>query len=951
MKEIFAVVIYRESDLFWNFAPYLFKQEDGLYKMSEQLTPVNAKQYEFDDTQKRIVKLCHECKAETILKAFSHGESYLKVLIAILKRNPQTAELIPNYINKRRFEVVSLLKEHTDILVFLRKFGEKTYSKDSALRINPDFAYAENHFDLAETGLTYYMDVVCGARKLDLNESYLPLCGEPAVFVLGKTLYLTRSLKEGRISVMINKGNVKVESAKVKTYLDTFVRKLLRTETGICSGFDIEYHTPELFPTLTLCADPFGKSAVKAKLNYGQKSYLLESSEENEVLLTECNGRYKFDIWVRDFAKERELTAILINSGFYNNGDYFYSKNLDWSLSATDVTEAFSIIREYHLHTTEIVEKEDWFDVKIVLSIRGFDIPFYKLRGNILHGNRVYTLPDGYQFNIPEEWFTLYAEMFRTSAGDTDKLKIHKEFVSVLPPKDETPSEHIPVVHKDWKVPETLNANLRPYQHTGYSFLASLYDVGLGGCLADDMGLGKTLQFLTLFLHIYKPEKNQNRVVNSQWRYESTEPTLFDQVFDDTPSEASVPVLERKPASLVVVPTSVLFNWIAELQKFAPSLTYFVYYGVDRRTYAKNIAKRFDDANVVFTTYSILVRDIELLQTYKFECAVLDEGQNIKNSTSQSYQAALKLNAKSRFSITGTPIENSLTDLWSQFSFACPVLLGSEQIFTRNFIEPEETKADLLKKIIKPYLLRRTKQDACPELPPLTREIVCCEMSSELNKRYEMEKSAARNRLLGVDKEKINSMQVLALLMRLRQLASDPAMLEDCQELESAKRDEIVARLQVLRQSGHKVLLFSSFVKQLNLLAAELDKAHIKYAMLTGETKDRQSVVSRFQTQPDLTCLLVSLKAGGTGLNLTAADYVFMLSPWWNPAAEQQAIDRAYRIGQTQPVMVYDFITKSTVEEKILQLQEKKRKLVNDYIENVNPLSSLTDDELMDLLS
>ena len=341
--------------------------------------------------------------------------------------------------------------------------------------------------------------------------------------------------------------------------------------------------------------------------------------------------------------------------------------------------------------------------------------------------------------------------------------------------------------------------------------------------------------------------------------------------------------------------------------------------------------------------------DIDFLTQYEFECIVLDESQYIKNTSSQVYQSVSELKAKRFFVMTGTPIENSLNDLWAQLNFVNRGMLGSLSYFKNHFVQPivnqqDEEREKRLQQIIKPFILRRTKNEVAQDLPPVIEQTVYCEMAEEQQKIYVSEKSAVRNNLFeqishsGLEK---NTMLAISALLRLRQLANHPAMVLDNYPGESAKIEEVISRIESLQAEHHKVLIFSSFVKLLQLVEKRLQQLDIDYAMLTGETQNREEVVLRFQENPDVGCFLISLKAGGVGLNLTAADYVFILDPWWNPASELQAINRAHRIGQDKTVMVYRFISVDTIEEKIQNLQSEKSKLANTYINTNNPFTDL----------
>jgi SNF2 family DNA or RNA helicase len=363
--------------------------------------------------------------------------------------------------------------------------------------------------------------------------------------------------------------------------------------------------------------------------------------------------------------------------------------------------------------------------------------------------------------------------------------------------------------------------------------------------------------------------------------------------------------------------------------------------------------------DLILTTYGTIRNDYEMLRDYEFNYLILDESQNIKNSASKTYKSVIEIRTKHRLVITGTPIENSLSDLWSQFNFLNQGLLGSLPYFKREFITPIERNNDQeqqkkLQKLIRPFVLRRTKEEVAKDLPSLTEQIRYCEMTDEQREIYESEKSAIRNTILkNIESNglKKSALVVLQGLTKLRQLSNHPSLVTKENQSESGKFNEIFLCLENLVAEKHKVLIFSSFVKHLQLLQSKIEAEKWNYSVLTGKTTDRQEVIRQFQEDPDNHIFLISLKAGGVGLNLTSADYVFIIDPWWNPAAENQAINRAHRIGQDKKVFVYRFITEDSIEEKIQILKSKKSALAEKFISSNNPLAAVTQEEIMSLFS
>lgn len=472
--------------------------------------------------------------------------------------------------------------------------------------------------------------------------------------------------------------------------------------------------------------------------------------------------------------------------------------------------------------------------------------------------------------------------------------------------------------------PDSFNGTLRPYQQEGLGWLKMLDRVGLSGCLADDMGLGKTVQMLAYLLH----------------RRE----------------------LSPGSPSLVVAPRSLIFNWIAEAKKFAPSIHAVDFSGAGR--WERKAAAPVDA--LLVTTYGSLRRDAVELAGVQFDVVVLDEAQAIKSGTSQTTKAARILRAKRRVSLTGTPIENHLGDLWSQLEFLNPGMLGASSQFarlgaTRGAHDLIDDGRDILSRALRPIMLRRTKEAVLKDLPPKTEQILRAPLTGAQRTSYEelshfyrteLSKSKGERRKDKLEETGRPTMNVLAALTRLRQCACHPGLIDKTLLSErSGKLDLVLPMLEELTAAGKKALVFSSFTGLLGLMRTRLETAHVPYLSLDGGTRDRASLVERFQSAEGGQVFLISIKAGGAGLNLTAADYVFLLDPWWNPAVEAQAIDRAHRIGRTRPVHVYRVLTEDTVETRVVELQESKRDLAGEILEGaVSSPSKLAASDLAFLL-
>ncbi|HMJ52980.1 MAG TPA: SNF2-related protein [Polyangiaceae bacterium] len=470
------------------------------------------------------------------------------------------------------------------------------------------------------------------------------------------------------------------------------------------------------------------------------------------------------------------------------------------------------------------------------------------------------------------------------------------------------------------KKPRGLKGTLRPYQEQGLSWLKFIHDIGSGGVLADDMGLGKTLQTIALLLSVKQEEKSVK--------------------------------------ALIVAPTSVVTNWVREIERFAPTLTVALWHGQQR----KEQQDELETADVIITSYALLRRDEEMLKELDLTYAILDEAQHIKNPMSATAAAAKRLRAKRRLALTGTPIENRLSEIWSIFDFVSPGLLGPlnkfEERFARPIADGDHKTAARLRATIHPFILRRTKSEVAKDLPEKIEMDQICDLAGEQKSLYTQVVREVRAQIMG-DVERLGvsgaHIQILAGLTRLRQAACDPRLLGLPRPFSDEDSGKLIALRELVEEceaGGHKVLVFSQFVTMLQLIKNALDKDGITYEYLDGSTKDRPERVDRFQNDPGCTVFLISLKAGGTGLNLTAADTVIHFDPWWNPAVEDQATDRAHRIGQTKVVTAYRLVAAGTIEEKILQLKAKKRELVSSVLtEDAGGAKKLTKSDLDELFS
>lgn len=581
----------------------------------------------------------------------------------------------------------------------------------------------------------------------------------------------------------------------------------------------------------------------------------------------------------------------------------------------------------------EVLSGTDWFETKVKVKFGKQQVALKHLHKSIRNKSKFVTLDDGTQGILPENWLQKFTDYF--NAGEvteesilTPKIKfatlsdLYEDALLDGEVKNELTSYKQKFQSTDSieevEVPKELNATLRHYQKDGLNWLNFLDDFNFGSCLADDMGLGKTIQILAFILSQRKKVPHNT--------------------------------------NLVVVPASLIFNWKTEVDKFAPSIKVKTIYGNER----SKTSDSFDQYEIVLTSYGTLLSDIRFLKDYRFNYIFLDESQNIKNPESQRYKAVRMLKSRNKVVMTGTPIENSTFDLYGQLSFACPGLFGSKQQFADLYSTPidqfkDKKRAEELQSKIKPFILRRTKEQVAKELPDKTEIVLYCEMGAEQREVYEANKKEIQDFILNKSEDELpkSSMHVLKSITQLRQICNSAALLADGKSyLQASSKIEVLLEQIESKAANHKILVFSQFVTMLDLIKKQLEKRNIRYEYLTGQTKNREEVVHSFQQNEDIPVFLISLKAGGTGLNLTQADYVYLVDPWWNPAVENQAIDRAYRIGQHKNVMAVRLICPDTIEEKIMKLQATKKDLVKNLIQSDGSFfKGLNKKELLGLLS
>lgn len=931
--------------LFESFA--VQKDEAGRLTLRYQnISERNAEAFLADEKDMQLIRWMDQLQQEVIIKKFNPKGKRLKPadffpkVFHPEKGNKPVQEAIQQYIQERIGKILEVLSAHkTDQAFVMGKDGTPIQDR---LVIESEPAEILFHFFKNETNTHYYPTIRHQGQKLDFRTpESMVICFSPAWLLVANRLYHFKEDIDGRkLKPFVKKKFILIPESAEERYYRKFVAPLIANHEVRTHGFDVVNSRAKPEAKLLLSLLP-GKSyglfdegqedtkseQVLLQLAFRYEDYLLQqhhSEQEVTVKLKEEAGTFTFYRIRRVKPVEEKIEKLLIENDLpLQKGRYTCPKSeaFSWlgrhskllSEAGIELIQHNMGEQKYFIGSStievEVSEDRDWFDIKARVRFGDHEIPFLKLRRWILEGKREFELPNGELAVIPEEWFTQYSELFSFLDTHEEQAILKKHHVSLVFDLHDNRLASVSMSQKlerlrefqqveEVAVPEGFQGELRPYQKAGYDWMQFLQSYQFGGCLADDMGLGKTVQTLALIQAQKEADKGFT--------------------------------------SLLIVPTSLIHNWRVEAKKFTPKLRILEYVGSDRN---KDVS-HFSYYDIILTSYGIVRMDIDILKQFYFHYAILDESQAIKNPNSAISKGVRELSARHRLILTGTPIENTTMDLWSQMSFINPGLLGTKPFFKKTFQQPIEKKQDKAKKqrlykMTKPFILRRSKMQVAKELPDKIENIQYCTMSRAHEKFYQEAKSYYRNQILEhIETKGVNKSQIILLqgLTRLRLIANHPVMVDESYAADSGKLENIIYKLEEVLSESHKVLIFSQFVKHLTLIRSELTARKIRFAYLDGSTRDRQKQVRAFQEEADCRAFLLSIKAGGVGLNLTAADYVFVLDPWWNPAVEAQAIDRAHRIGQENQVFIYKFITEDTVEEKILRLQQEKQQLAEELI-------------------
>lgn len=915
--------IYRHEYLGILISSHVVQEMDsGRLSLRHQgLYPGNFEQFNhrLDDVDHKLVKLLDNLSPKNLVKKW--GKKLKRPEDFWLQQfTGEVKGAILYTIDRHMSEVMSLIAGKELFIM-----GNDGYPAYRPVRILEEKASIWFHFKRQASETRYYPTIRLRGDLIHLkNQESEVLSHSPAWLLVNQEIFTFEQDVDGKkLKPFLRKSFISIPKSTEETYYRKFVTQLMEKFRIHWDGFDVNHVNEEAYFELHIDSRSEQSLSFKLKVGYGDFMLAPERDKRLSVELEKEGDNYIFHKIFRDRPYEKEILDLfdrITPSKDLMGWEYMEKqKGLDWlSANVLHLRDAgITIVQNSEQNLTfdtpriemETEEQGDWFDVRAVVVIGEFTIPFIKFKGHILKGKRDYLLPNGETAILPEAWFSDFRHLVEIAEEKEDEIFSIKKYQAGLlnmEGKGHT-LDRIQALAGAREVaevatPDGLKAELRTYQKKGYDWLHFLKEYNLGGILADDMGLGKTLQTLSLI-----QQEKENGV---------------------------------KAPSLVVMPTSLLYNWQAEAKRFTPDLKISVHAGLNRAR-KPDVFAMYD---LIFTTYGIVRQDIKMFKKFPFHYIILDESQTIKNPASKTSKAVKMLMAEHRLSLSGTPLENTLMDLWSQMAFLNPGLLGSERFFKNHYVQPiekeqDEKKQAQLKKIIHPFILRRTKEQVADELPPKVEQIHYCEMEEEQENLYEETKSAYRNYILDLAKDntfKKKKLNILAGLQKLRQIAIHPSLVEEGKRedevLPSGKYKQFNFLLEEVLAKKSKVLVFSQFVKLLHIIRDDLTERKIPFAYLDGSTSDRMKEVKRFQEEPDVPVFLISLKAGGVGLNLTAAEYVFILDPWWNPAVESQAVDRSHRIGQKKTVFSYKFITKGTIEEKIVKLQERKAKLSDDVV-------------------
>lgn len=882
-------------------------------------------------SEKEALELIYSLQKPILSKKFiKKGNS-----LDLIYKNPKQKQLIQQYIEEKTAKILEISCENS----FYITINYKNHDEIGKKRIKTTTKTLEPflEFEKTDSGINYHLLLLDGEQKIIPSQHKIELLNnEKSWLIINKELVKVAHIKALNIKPFLTKTDIFIPEKLIGEYFDKFLKEILKKVEINAKGFEIISKNEIISSKIRLIHD-FLANHYKIYIAFDYDGYVFFSNQHKKshsVLEFQADNQLKIINYKRNPSEEAKKQQFLSEIGFTEDDGVFFIEDAypfasyfhllerkedlisaGFSINSIEINGKNTEISLPKLIFSETSIENDWFDLNIQVKQGEITFHFKELIQNIRNNNPIFVLSNGNLFIIPQEWFSRFGTLAKFVKEHQGKLQLPKNNYALLEDLPELQTQKM--VNNVQYIPSpNLKAALRPYQQEGVKWLLEHHYNGLGACLADDMGLGKTLQTIALLVDIHDrlPEITNENPTN-----------LFDI---DLKQKESL-------KTLVVLPSSLIFNWYDETKRFAPHLKCVQYVGNER----KNKANRLLNYDVIFTSYPIVTRDAKIFQKYEFRYIILDESQRIKNKNSQTFKAIHDIKAQHKISLSGTPIENSLSDLWSQMQFINPNILGSFSHFSKYFKYGIEKKRDPiildeLKTIISPFLLRRTKEQVLDDLPEMTEQIVYCELSEAQKKWYEHEKSKARNELLRIEKHNLQ-FNALNMLMRLRQISNHPQLLDKNSPIPSGKYEEVINHLELIVNSSQKALIFSSFVSHLEIYESWCKTNNIRYAKLIGSvpTSERKAEVEAFQKDASVKFFFISLKAGEVGLNLTEASHVLLLDPWWNPFSEKQAISRAHRLGQKNKVNVIRFVSKDTIEEKIIKLQQTKKELSQNIVE------------------
>lgn len=887
----------------------------------------------YNEQDKQALGLLRKLQEGEINKYISRNSPFSGIWENIIHQEEEdlpdeTKNLMSEYLLPKLKKIFA--ESENSLLAFKLAHG-KPFKTNNLEDIKLFAEEARPHFTISKNG-KYFIRCHVRADGLDHeladNESPSPL-----LFLFNHQAYLWKNTEVIEVvDKFLPKGKMEISA-------DEWIKRLHQFILPLAKEYKIDFDK-SLVQEIK-AGDPEVKLFLLEKGDYlvfqpsfSYKGYETKARDRNEIIVPQADK-------VLIVHRNREVEQAFIQKLQNLHSNFIYQEDTHaLALKGTDVLRnnwfflfvdamnemkipvfGFEALKNFRFNTAKpqtkifISSHTDWFDAKVDIVFGDQHVTVAEVKRALANKQQFVQLNDGTLGILPEEWIKKYSLLFRVGEGKTNSLKLSRYHLSVVDELYENRDETELVVQLEEKYqrlrefdkinniepPDHLQNILRPYQVAGYQWLNYLHEINWGGILADDMGLGKTVQALS-FLERYKAEYG-------------------------------------KIKALVVCPTTLIYNWENEIKKFTPSLTYHIHHGGQR----SRVKDELLDYDITITTYGTLRSDIKLFVSVEFDYVILDESQAIKNPSSKVTRAASLLNAKNRLCMSGTPLQNNTFDVFAQMNFLNPGMLGTMEFFRQEFSIPidkfgEEDRKDHLRKILYPFILRRTKEQVAKDLPEKQEIVLFCEMEDEQRKIYDAYRNDFRNQILGtIETQGIQRSQLTILqgLMKLRQICDSPSILNETEKFEnhSIKLDELTREI-TENIGNHKALIFSQFLGMLALIKEKLTELGVKFEYFDGSTAapDREKAIQSFQNDESVRVFLISLKAGGVGLNLTAADYVYIVDPWWNPAVEQQAIDRTHRIGQTKNIFAYRMICKDTIEDKILQLQEKKRLLAKELI-------------------